>query len=278
MVLAEKDAVGVLHPPAKGEPRIVSLVPSLTELLFALELGESLVGRTHYCIHPKAPLRDVPSLGGTKKIRMTRLLELAPTHVLMNVDENPKAMADAISEAGIEVIATHPLTPLDNLPLYRLLGGIFDRAHEAEALCDAFLEAYGKLEEAAKAWPKRNVLYLIWKDPWMTVARDTYISETLRLLRWQTIGQEGADRYPKIELSPVLLQEADIVLFSSEPYAFQPADLDAFRKNFPEARARPIFIDGEMTSWFGSHAIAGLDYLRGFAERLAREEEAQAPG
>jgi len=261
------DAIGVYHPPAKGELRIVSLVPSLTELLFALDLGSHVVGRTHYCVHPQASLADVPSLGGTKKIRMARLLEARPTHVLMNIDENPKEMADAITRAGIDVIATHPMTPLDNIVLYRLLGGIFNRSDEAEALGARFMEAYDALTEAATSWPARKVLYLIWKAPWMTVAPDTYISANLNLLHWQTIGPSGEERYPKIEIGPALLQEVDLILFASEPYAFKQADIDAFHASFPGVASRLSLIDGEMTSWFGSRAIEGLRYLHDFAER-----------
>ncbi len=264
---ARTDAIGVCHPPAKGELRIVSLVPSLTELLFALDLGKNVVGRTHYCIHPQASLVNVPSLGGTKKIRMARLLEARPTHVLMNIDENPKEMADAITRAGIDVIATHPMTPLDNIVLYRLLGSIFNRSNEADVLGARFMEGYDALTKAATAWPARKVLYLIWKDPWMTVAPDTYIAANLGLLRWQTIGPSSVERYPTIEIEPALLQGVDLILFASEPYAFKQADIDAFRTNFPDVTSRMALIDGEMTSWFGSRAIAGLRYLHDFAER-----------
>jgi len=271
---AYADAIGVYHPPAKEELRIVSLVPSLTELLFALDLGSHVVGRTHYCVHPQASLADVPSLGGTKKIRMARLLKARPTHVLMNIDENPKEMADAITQAGIDVIATHPITPLDNIVLYRLLGSIFNRSDEAEALGARFMKAYDALTAAATSWPTRKVLYLIWKAPWMTVAPDTYISANLKRLRWQTIGPLGEERYPKIEIGSALLQEVDLVLFASEPYAFKQADIDAFRKNFPGVASHMSLIDGEMTSWFGSRAIEGLRYLHGFAEREIGEGKA----
>ena len=88
------DAVGTCHTPASGDARIVSLVPSLTELLFDMDLGAQLVGRTHYCVHPKKELERVPSVGGTKKINMTRLSDLAPTHVIVNIDENTKEMFD----------------------------------------------------------------------------------------------------------------------------------------------------------------------------------------
>lgn len=263
------DAAGTRHPPAGPMPRIVSLVPSLTELLFDLGLGERVVGRTHFCIHPPA-VAAVPSLGGTKKIRLDRLRALAPTHVLVNVDETPQPLAAAIAALGTRVIVTHPNEPLDNLALYRLLGFVFDRAGEAAALAERFRAAYGALAAAARDWPGRRVLYLIWRDPWMTVSRETYIARTLALVRWCTIGDDPADdgparRYPALALDETLRRGVDLVLFSSEPYRFTERDVAAFRAaqgpDGPQAR----LIDGEMTSWYGSRAIRGLDYLRQFA-------------
>jgi ABC-type Fe3+-hydroxamate transport system substrate-binding protein len=134
---ASLDAAGAAHPPARGEVRIVSLVPSITELLCDLGLAGQLVGRTGFCIHPWETVRAIPKVGGTKDVRLQRIRELRPTHVVVNVDENTRETADAL-RGFTEVIVTHPLTPADNPPLYRLLGEIFDRADQARALCDAF--------------------------------------------------------------------------------------------------------------------------------------------
>lgn len=262
------DAIGVAHPPAGPAPRIVSLVPSLTELLFALDLGDLLVGRTHYCIHPAEALAAIPSVGGTKKIVFDRLRGLAPTHVLVNIDENPKELADAIAAQGIEVIVTHPEAPSDNLGLYRLLGGIFGREARAEALCRRFEKAYDRLL-AQGPWPERRVLYLIWKNPWMTVAPDTYIARTLALVGWRVAGASDGVRYPEVRLDSALLDETDLVLFSSEPYSFTTADLADFQVAWPGVAA--ALIDAEMVSWYGDRAVAGLDYLAGFARQAWRE-------
>ncbi|MCW9045166.1 MAG: helical backbone metal receptor, partial [Alphaproteobacteria bacterium] len=105
-----------------NSPRIISLVPSLTETLFDLDLQDQLVGRTSFCIHPHDKIASIPSVGGTKAIKMQKFKDLAPTHVLVNVDENPKSLAEDIEALGVEVVVTHPLTPEDNLPLFRLLG------------------------------------------------------------------------------------------------------------------------------------------------------------
>ena len=262
------DAVGTVHRPAGTDCRIVSLVPSMTELLFDLGLGAQIVGRTHFCVHPADELESVTSVGGTKKISTRKLAALDPTHVILNIDENTKAMADEIEQIVPTLVVTHPIEPEDNIGLFRLIGGIFDRAAQAERLCAQFSEGLADLRTAARDWPRRRVLYLIWKDPWMTVSRDTYVSRFLALAGWQTIGHDDANRYPTINIDPALLAQTDIVLFSSEPYAFTDDDVGAFAAAHPSTSAPLLAIDGEMTSWYGSRAIAGLSYLESFVRSL----------
>jgi len=259
------DAAGVAHPPAEADARIVSLVPSLTELLFDLGLGARVVGRTHYCVHPQPAVTAVPSVGGTKKVRRGRLLAVAPTHVLVNVDETPRALAEEIAAAGVRVVVTHPNAPLDNLDLYRLIGGLFGAGAEAERLAVRFRAAHDALVAAAAGRPRRRVLYLIWKDPWMTVSRDTYIARTLALAGWDTACHDPAVRYPQVTIDAGLLRGIDLVLFGSEPYRFTEDHLTAFHREHGGATPELRLIDGEMTSWYGSRAVAGLDYLRAFA-------------
>ncbi len=257
-----EDAAGTRHTPvdAGARARIVCLVPSITELLFELGLGEQVVGRTHYCIHPEAELRGVPSLGGTKKINLSRLTEVAPTHVIVNVDENTKEMVEQISPVVPHVIVTHPIDPRDNLHLYRLLGGIFGRGTEAEDLCSRFNAAYDAATTDAQNWGTKRVLYLIWKDPWMTVSVDTYISRMLATVGWQTVAHDPETRYPAVDLTGEFLADVDLVLFSSEPFAFSEVHVDEFNAAHPDG-PHALLVDGEMTSWYGSRAIEGLAYL-----------------
>lgn len=263
------DALGIAHLPATGEARIVSLVPSLTELLFDLGLGGEVVGRTRYCVHPQPAVEAVPAVGGTKKVNRSRLLDLRPTHLLVNMDENPRELVESLAGSIPHVIVTHPNAPGDNPALFRLLGHIFQREAEAESLCERFAAALGRLRGAAAELPPRQVLYLIWKAPWMTVSRDTYIARTLALVGWQTLGDDPAIRYPVLELDARLLAGAELVLFASEPYAFGERDLEEFRAEHPLCGARLMRIDAEMVSWYGSRAIRGLDYLAKLARRVA---------
>ncbi len=252
------DAAGCRHRPITAPPRIVSLVPSLTELLCDLGLASQLVGRTGFCIHPAELLRSIPKVGGTKDVNIEKIRNLAPTHLIVNIDENEKPTVDALAEFVSHVVVTHPLAPADNLALYRLLGGIFNASRQAEALCAAFEQEYAALAAVPTPVPRR-VLYCIWKDPWMTVSRDTYIAQMLALIGWRQWLAPGTARYPQFKWSEQLLQSVDQVLLSSEPYRFTEKHADALEKQW----GKPVLlVDGEMLSWYGSRAIAGLRYMR----------------
>lgn len=267
-----RDANGAVHERAVANPRIVSLVPSITELLFALDLGEHIVGRTTFCVHPAPSLASIPRIGGTKSLRMERLQALAPTHAIVNVDENRIEDVDAMREFIPHIIVTHPLAPEDNLGLYELLGGIFDRATQAETLAVRLAGELALNRELQDTLPARNVLYMIWKEPWMTVSRSTYISQMLASVNWHTLGHDPQVRYPETALNSNEARSADIVLLSSEPFPFKSKHIELVHSVLPDADVR--LIDGELVSWYGSRAIEGLGYLRRFAKEDMREVRA----
>lgn len=241
--------------------RIVSLVPSLTELVCALGLADRLVGRTGFCIHPREAVRRVPKVGGTKTVKLEAVRALAPTHVILNRDENRRETAEALAEFVPHLVVTHPLGPLDNPGLYRQFGEVFDRPREAESLCAAFQHAYDAARASCHA--PRNVLYLVWKDPWMTVSRNTYISRTLALFGLHTLPEQSDDRYPS--LGDLAAPGADLILLSTEPYRFR----ERHRNDIQALTGRPtLLVNGEMTSWYGPRAVAGLEYLTRFAAGL----------
>jgi ABC-type Fe3+-hydroxamate transport system substrate-binding protein len=263
------DAVGTVHEPAGADARIVCLVPSITELIVELGLAGQLVGRTQWCIHPADVVANIPAVGGTKKVNLDKLRSLSPTHVVLNIDENTRAMADAIKEFVPNVIVTHPNEPADNYELFLLMGEVFGKEREAIALCAAFDEAVQALGALSESLPWKEVLYLIWKDPWMTVSRDTYIAGTLQLVNWMQIPV-GDERYPRVEITPSFLEGIDLVLFSSEPYSFGEEHLREFSDTYDCPMDKLHLIDGEMTSWYGSRAIRGLRYLGAFAAGVDR--------
>ncbi len=259
---------------ALSAPRIASLVPSLTELVAALGLGEHLVARTGWCIHPADVVSRVAKVGGTKTVNLRKLRRLAPTHLLVNVDENRRETIEAVrawGDAAPQVVVTHPLDPEDNLALVAQMAAIFsDVASVAEraASLDAALRRELALTSPAER-PSTRVLYLIWHDPWMTVARDTYLSRMLARVNWQTLpavvgGATGAARYPALSGEEPWLADVERVLLSSEPFAFGAAHAAEAAALCPQARVEHV--DGELLSWYGARAVAGLAYLRALAD------------
>ena len=250
------DALGTHHPVAPGA-RIVSLVPSITEMLCTFGLAPQLVGRTGFCIHPRHVVATIAKVGGTKDVNLEKIRKLAPTHVIVNIDENEKPVADALTEFVPNIVVTHPLGPRDNLHLARLLGSIFDVDLAADVWCTAFEAEYARLQAAPKGGPA-TVLYCIWQDPWMSISADTYIARMLAEIGWRT-PQLGEQRYPVFTWDDVLLRQIDCVLLSTEPYRFTQTHADELAQQI----GKPVhLVDGEMMSWYGSRALAGLGYLR----------------
>lgn len=255
-----------MPPLEAGPPRIASLVPSATELLLALGLGPWLVARTEFCTQPPAAVRDIPKVGGTKDVQLNRLFALAPTHVVVNVDENRRETAETLAARGLSLIVTHPQGPADVPALI-------------QQLAEPFVHLPGVRERAAAlqaelapalAWTPPNgapttVLYLIWREPWMGVARDTYIARLLQAGGWNSLpeqdgGPQGASRYPVLTPDDSAWRAAEEVWLSSEPYAFGPAHLAEVQALAPQARVR--LVDGELCSWWGARTAAGLAYVR----------------
>ncbi len=257
------DAIGTTHQIA-SDARIVSLVPSITELLCTLGLAPRLVGRTGFCIHPAEVVAAIPKVGGTKDVNIEKIRKLAPTHLIVNIDENEKPTVDLLAEFIPHIVVTHPNTPRDNLDLARLMGAIFQADAAAEGWCAQFEQAYATLRAAqGAARPPRTVLYCIWQDPWMSVGPDTYIANMLAEINWRLPQFDSSARYPVFTWSEQLVAQIDMVLLSSEPYRFTQEHVDALEKQI----GKPVqLVDGEMMSWYGSRALAGVNYLRELAE------------
>jgi hypothetical protein len=251
--------------------RIASLVPSVTELLAALGLAPYLVARTGYCTHPADGLAAVPKVGGTKDVNLAKLRRLAPTHAIVNVDENRRDTVAALRGFVPQIVVTHPCGPEDvgaliaqMAQVFAAMPGVAARATVLNAELQAELRA---TQPDARA--ERSVLYLIWREPWMTVARDTYIARLLGRVNWRTLpvvegGDRGAARYPVFTGNEGWLHDVTEVLLPSEPYAFATEHLPQAQQLCPRARVR--LVDGELLSWYGARTAAGLRYVRGLAD------------
>ena len=263
-------------PAASAAPRIVSLVPSVTELLCALGLAPLIVGRTGFCIHPAQGVAGIPKVGGTKDVNLVKIRNLGATHVVVNVDENELPTVQRLREIGLKVVVTHPQSPHDNLALIDQLATEFiatnDRFALATGLKDQISSALKALEPLAAAQAPTKVLYLIWREPWMTVARDTYISRMLGLIGWQTWpdvqgGERGAARYPVVDTAELADSGVQRILLSSEPYRFDASHRAEAQKLVPGAQVQ--LVDGEALSWYGSRCLEGFALLQRLAKGRA---------
>ncbi len=269
--------------------RVVSLVPSITELIVDLGLQRHLVGRTGFCIHPASQVQNIPKVGGTKALLLDKIKALAPTHVVVNVDENEKPDVDVLRQWVPHVVVTHPQSPQDNLALIDQLVAAFHPLdatthslvqERAQQLKQAIGGRYAALKAQQTQQVPQRVLYLIWREPWMTVARDTYIGRMLSLIGWDTwpdvqggdgLHTPGAARYPVVKGNEAWLRDIQRVLLSSEPYRFGDQHVAEVQHWLQQqgAQAQVQLVDGEMLSWYGSRAVAGLDYLSALSKGTA---------
>jgi hypothetical protein len=263
---------------ASNMPRIASLVPSLTELLAALGLLTRLVARTGFCVHPAGAIDAVPKVGGTKDVNLAKLRRLAPTHVVLNVDENRLETVHALqswpaAERPV-LIVTHPLGPTDVPALIEQIAAAFDAVPGVAARAGVLRDELQRELELTRADERArvDVLYLVWRAPWMTVARDTYISRLLARVNWQTLparagGTAGTARYPVVHGDEPWLAGVQRVLLSSEPYRFDATHMADAQALCPRAAVQ--LVDGERLGWYGARTAAGLRYARALADASA---------
>ena len=225
--------------------RVVSLVPSLTETLFALGAGDAVVGITDFCIFPEGI--DRPRVGGTKTPNIARIRQLAPDIVYVNVEENLKKHADEIAKFA-RVVATEPKTIDDVVKLIEMLGDTHGRQREAQTLIEQITGNRQSATQFTFAVP-------IWKKPWMWCGGDTYVSNLVESAGGRNLLRDR-QRYPTIELAEVLALKPDIVFLPDEPYAFTETDAAAIN-----ARVIGPF-PGHLFTWHGVRTIDGLRFLR----------------
>lgn len=252
--IKEKDVRGrVFEPFGKAPLRLVSLVPSTTETLFALGRGEDLVGYTRFCVHPQAHIRREKWIGGTKNPKINKILALQPDLVLANREENRKEDIEALEEAGIVVWVPEPHTVEDAIADLRAMSRLLGRAEKGEALAQELEQTLAKAQTAATSC---TFAYLIWRNPWMVAGANTFISNMLA----QGGGQNlFAGRYPHVSLDE--LRHAERILLSSEPFPFTQTHRDELiHAGFRPDQVR--LVDGERLSWHGVRLIEGLRYLR----------------
>jgi endonuclease-3 len=239
-----------------GTPqRIISLVPSVTELLAHWGLATRLAGRSRYCIEPKWIRNTVPSVGGTKDPDLGRIRDLAPDLVILEKDENPKAVADALTALGIPWLALEIRTVKDCIAALRALGELLGVGEAAEARA-------GALEGMLKGRKRkgRRALALVWREPWMSAGPDTYIADLLRQGGFTPIGP---DRYPTLSEVDLVTLAPEVILLPTEPYRFNRRHQAELQRLCPDAAVH--LLDGQALTWYLSRTEAGLELIRSLA-------------
>ncbi len=295
---APRRRIGPAEPARRSPPRrIVSLVPSLTELLFALGVGERIVGVTRYCTAPADRVERVPKLGGTKNPDCDAIVDLRPDLVVMNAEENRREDFETLAAAGLNVLVTEPKTVDDGVRLITILGAAVGQGELGARLAAA--QAAGVATVRATTSGRRGVPYFcpIWRKPWMAFNADTYAHDVLRVAGGRNIVAERAERYPTVTLEEVAAAAPDVVLLPDEPYRFTARDLPALapivapaacaslgepqveaqanaamaslresRRDDSVAVRAVRFVDGKALSWYGLRIADAIEtFARVFA-------------
>jgi iron complex transport system substrate-binding protein len=238
--------------------RIVSLCPSLTETVFRLGKGKTLVGRTKFCVQPAAEVSAVERLGGTKNPRLERIVALAPDLVLMNEEENRREDAEALIGRGLNVLSTFSKDVPGAIASVREIGALIGAVAAAKVLAQEIEARAADVAARAAVLPRVRFVYLIWKDPIMAVAPGTYVDGLLSLAGGENVVTADAGRYPTLEAD--MLARADQVLLSSEPFPFEERHLVELSAETGLAATRFQLVDGELLSWHGARTLEGLAY------------------
>ncbi len=239
--------------------RIVSLVPSQTELLWDLGLGDRIAGITRFCIHPEILFRKAPRIGGTKQLHFDKIRALQPDLIIGNKEENERSQIELL-EKEFPVWMSDINTLHEALTMIREVGKLTDTVVKAQQLAEGIAQNFTKL----KPGKPLRVVYLIWKKPWMAAGNDTFIHDMLQRCGFVNVVNES--RYPVLEEAQLRALQPDLVLLSSEPYPFGEKHKDALRSIFPKATI--LLVDGEFFSWYGSRLYRAPAYFTQLLQAL----------
>jgi len=240
--------------------RIVSVVPSQTELLFYLGLDAEVVGITKFCVHPADKFKTLIEVGGTKQLHIDQIKALQPDLIIANKEENDRFQVEELmSICPVWISNIHDLDSA--LEMIRSVGAITDRLAEANALCTDIVTSFHSLTLPAV---NLRVAYLIWRKPYMAAGVDTFINDMLQKCGLMNVFK--VNRYPEISAADLLAAKPNVIFLSSEPYPFRQKHIDEFKELLPKARV--ILVDGELFSWYGSRLLYAPAYFKELMNNL----------
>lgn len=253
-----KDQIGVFHNFKTIPKRIVSLVPSQTELLYDLGLDEQIIGITKFCVHPTSFLKTKTMVGGTKNPNFDKIKALQPDIIICNKEENSKDIVAACSKIS-NVWVTDISSIEDNNQMVSDFGKLFGKEKIANHLISKINQSKIDFQNFINEQPIRKVAYFIWKNPYIVAGNETFIDQMLQLNHFENVFKH-LNRYPEIIIENSISQEIDLILLSSEPFPFKESDKEEFQKQLPNCKIK--IVDGEMFSWHGSRILKAFEYFK----------------
>lgn len=242
----------------KTPKRIISLVPSQTELLVDLGLESAIVGVTKFCVHPKHLRMSKAVVGGTKQINIDKIIALQPDIILCNKEENTKEIIDSLKEiAPIHISDIYNLE--DCYELIHMYGKMFNIERTTSTLIKNLQLEREAFKQKFQNTEKLKVAYFIWKQPWMVAASNNFIDVMINEAGFEN-GFKAQKRYPEIDIESSELNEIDAIFLSSEPFPFKAEHVLEFQKKFPEKTVK--IVDGELFSWYGSRLLKSYQYFK----------------
>ncbi|WP_040285807.1 ABC transporter substrate-binding protein [Sporosarcina koreensis] len=243
--------------------RIVSLCPAVTDTLFALGLADETAGRTRFCIHPSPDVLDVPAVAGTKDLKLDRILELQPDLIIAEKEENTKEMVETL-EPHVPVYVAEVQSIEDAYRMMIDIGDITGRLPEGRQLAEKAKAGFQALEGTVSG----DVLYVIWKKPYMAAGRTTYIQSVLEHLGFTNAAARFLGRYPALEPKDIQDLDPSVVLLASEPYPFKQKHIKEFQEILPHSLILPV--DGEMF-WYGPRMLEAVHYFSSLLSDMQHE-------
>ena len=247
-----------IQPAAYNSPpatRIVSLVPSITELLADLHLDEETIAITKFCVHPKAWFQSKKRIGGTKNLHIDEILALAPDLVIANKEENVREQIMLLADK-VPVLLTDVNTLGDALGMIRDVGLLTGKGPEAHDMIQQIEMEFSTWQQPAL---RPSVAYLIWHEPLMVAANDTYIHDMISQAGFTNCYGDMV-RYPEVAASELRERSPDYIFLSTEPYPFTDKHVESFSQQFPASMVK--LVDGEMFSWYGSRLLKAPAYFK----------------
>jgi ABC-type Fe3+-hydroxamate transport system substrate-binding protein len=253
-----------LRIPEHGPKRIISLVPSQTELLYELGLADRVVGITKFCVHPEGWFEKKTKVGGTKMVYRKEIEALQPDLIIGNKEENTARDIKRL-EKKYPVWMSDIVKMKDAIDMIKKVGHITRKSEQALEIAEQIEKELNQV--ALKNENNPRIAYFIWKDPWMVVGNDTFIHHFCKKTGFTNVFSD-MDRYPEINLDAIKERNPDFVFLSSEPFPFKEEHKKEFEKVINPERIR--IVDGQMFSWYGSRLIKGVQYASNLRNKLVK--------